>query len=253
LRTGWRRGSVYFDSSLHDDGEKHVLGQTIPAGGGDRDLDQVIDIVCKHPSTASYISTKLVRRFVSDNPPASLVEKVTKVFAQTDGDIKALLRIIFASDEFKASRGMKFKRPFHFIVSCLRATGADTHAHTPLIDYLARMGQGPFQHPTPDGYPDEATPWLGTLLWRWNFAFNLSANQIPSVTLSTERLASAIINSIGADVLPSTLLSYFLGRKGRPEEIGALGDYGNGLNLENEKQRAELFGLVLASPAFQRY
>lgn len=253
MRTGWRKGSVYFDSSLHDDGKKHVLGYTIPAGGGECDLDQVIDIVCRHPSTASYISAKLVRRFVSDDPPATLIEKVAKVFAQTDGDIKASLRTIFISDEFKASRGMKFKRPFHFIVSCLRATGADTHAHTPLIDYLARMGQGPFQHPTPDGYPDEATPWLGTLLWRWNFAFNLSANQIPSVTVSTQRLASAIGGSADADLLPSTLFSHFVGRKGKAEEISALRDYGHSLNLDDEKQRAELLGLVLASPTFQRY
>lgn len=253
LRTGWRKGTVYFDKGLHDDGEKHILGQTIPEGGGERDLDQVIDIVCNHPSTANYISTKLVRRFVSDDPPLSLVERATKVFTETEGDMKAVMRTILRSDEFKSSRGMKFKRPFHFIVSCLRATAADTHAHTQLIDYLARMGQGPFQHPTPDGYPDEATPWLGTLLWRWNFAFALSANQIPSVNVSVERLASAIGGSVSSGFSPVKLVPHFIGRKGKHEEISAFGNYEKTQNMDDEKMRAEMLGLLLASPAFQRY
>jgi len=76
-----------------------------------------------------------------------------------------------------ASAGAKFKPPFRFIVSALRAVGADTHAHAPLIDYLVRMGQGVFEYPTPDGYPDEASPWMGTLLWRWNFSFALAAGE----------------------------------------------------------------------------
>lgn len=253
LRTKWRKGTIYFDSSLHDDGEKHVLGHTIPAGGGESDLDRVIDIVCNHPSTAKFISTKLVRRFVSDDPPQSLIEGAAKVFAQTDGDIKSVLRTILTSDEFKSSRGSKFKRPFHFIVSCLRATAADTHAHSPLIEYLARMGQGPFQHPTPDGYPDEAAPWLGTLLWRWNFAFALAASQIPSVSLSIESLASAIGGSVDSGLVPSKLLPHFIGRAGTPQEVNALAGYAGAESFSDEKRRAELLGLVLASPAFQRY
>ena len=192
LRTGWRKGTVYFDASLHDDGEKRVLGQLIPAGGGAADLDRIIDIACSHPSTARHIATKLVRRFVSEDVPASLVTRVAEVFTATDGDIKSLLRTILASDEFKAAKGLKFKRPFQYIVSSLRALGADTHAHQPLIEYLQRMGQGPFQYPTPDGYPDRAAPWLGTLLWRWNFAFALASNRVPTVTVALDQLANAI-------------------------------------------------------------
>jgi len=252
LRTKWRKGTVYFDPSLHDDGEKQVLGHTIPAGGGESDLEQVVEIVCNHPSTAKFISDKLVRRFVSDDPPAILVERAAKVFSQTDGDIKSVLRTIFTSDEFKASRGMKFKRPFHFIVNCLRATGADTHAHKPLIDYLAKMGQGPFQHPTPDGYPDEATPWLGTLLWRWNFAFALTANQIPSVNVSTAQLISAMGGSTDSGLAPSMLLPHFIGRRATADEIDALQTYANAESHNDENGRAEMLGLLLASPAFQR-
>lgn len=244
LRAKWRKGTVYFDPALHDDGEKFVLGHRIPAGGGVSDLDRVVEIVCNHPSTARHIATKLSQKFVSENPPATLVDRVAKVFAATGGDIKAMLREVLHSDEFKAARGAKFKRPFHFIASCLRATAADTHAHKPLVEYLLRMGQAPFQHPTPDGYPDEAAPWLGTLLWRWNFALAIAANQVPSVKVETQRL----INAIGVRD-PARLLPHFIGRAGTEAELKSLSDFAAGVSAGKD----ELIGLILASPAFQRY
>jgi uncharacterized protein (DUF1800 family) len=243
LRTGWRKGTVYFDPTLHDDGEKRVLGQVIPAGGGERDVDQLVDIACNHPATAHHIATKLTRRFVSEDPPASLVQRLAAVFTATDGDIKSLLRTLLTSDEFKAARGLKFKRPFQYIASCLRALAADTHAHQPLIEYLQRMGQGPFQYPTPDGYPDRIAPWLGTLLWRWNFAFSAVSNHLPTVTVPLDQLAQAIGGT--TPFQPKQLVSYFIGRRGSDAELGALRDYRN----QND---AELVSLVLASPAFQR-
>lgn len=249
LRTKWRKGTVYFDPAMHDDGEKTVLGHRFPAGGGESDLERVVDIVCSHPSTARYIAMKLVRRFVSDDPPAPLVERVATVFTQTDGDTKSLLRVILTSGEFRASKGAKLKRPFQFVVSCLRSMGADTHAHAQLIEYLTRMGQGLFQYPTPDGYPDEAAPWLGTLLWRWNFAFALAAGQVPSVSVSLDRL----IDAVGASDNPAILIPHFIGRRGSTSEIGALDEYTAGRALTDDRNRAELAGLILASPAFQRY
>lgn len=248
LRTKWRKGAVYFDPASHDDGEKTVLGHRIPAGGGERDLDRVVEVVCNHPSTARHIATKLAQKLVSEKPPVTLVDRVAKVFTETGGDIKAMLREVLHSGEFKASRGAKFKRPFHFIVSCLRATGADTHAHKPLIEYLLRMGQAPFQHPTPDGYPDEATPWLGTLLWRWNFALAIAANQIPSVKVEPQRL----INAIGASD-PAQLLPHFIGRGGMEAELKALNNYAASQGTDTNEGKAEMLGLILASPAFQRY
>jgi hypothetical protein len=258
LRTGWRKGTVYFDASLHDDDEKRVLGQLIPAGGGAADLERVVDIACRHPSTAKHIAAKLVRRFVSEDVPASLVSSAADVFTATDGDIKSLLRAILTSDEFKAAKGLKFKRPFQYIVSSLRALGADTHAHQPLIEYLQRMGQGPFQHPTPDGYPDRAAPWLGTLLWRWNFAFALASNRVPTVNVALDQLAQAI-GAIGGSVnnglRPARLIPYFIGRAGSAAETRALDDYLGGQyanDVGDANHRAELVALVLASPAFQR-
>ncbi len=269
LRTGWAKGTVYFDPSLHDDGEKRVLDQLIPAGGGAADLDRLVDIACNHPSTAHHIATKLVRRFVSEDVPASLVKRVAQVFIATEGDIKSLLRTIFSSDEFKAARGLKVKRPFQFIVSSLRSLGADTHAHQPLIEYLQRMGQGPFQHPTPDGYPDRAAPWLGTLLWRWNFAFALASNRVPTITVALDQLGKAIGangttgpagvigSSMNKGLQPQRLVPYFMGRAGSAAELKALDDYvgthvsGVGAVAE-ANYHAELVALILASPAFQR-
>ena len=242
LRTGWRKGTVYFEPTLHDNGEKHVLGQLITADGGVLDVDRLVDIASHHPATARHIATKLARRFVSEDPPASLVQRLTSVFTSTDGDIKSLLRTLFMSDEFKAAKGLKFKRPFQYIVSCLRALGADTHAHQPLIEYLQRMGQGPFQYPTPDGYPDRTAPWLGTLLWRWNFAFSAASNHLPTVNVPLNQLAQAI-----GGFRPERLLPYFIGRKGSEGELKAIADY-----QKSNADDAELVSLVLASPAFQR-
>jgi uncharacterized protein (DUF1800 family) len=243
LRTGWRKGTVYFDPSLHDDGPKELLGESIPAGLGGHDVDRVVDIVCSHPSTAQNIATKLVRRFVADDPPAELVGRVATVFVETDGEIKALLKVILESEHFKTTRGNKLKRPFRFLVSALRGVGADTHAHTPLIEYLTRMGHGLFQHPTPDGYPDEATPWLGTLLWRWNLAFALASSQIPEVVVAVDRLLEAVGKNNGSSQTPARLLAHLVGRLGTKVEIEILDDF-------YARRAGEL---ILASPAFQRY
>lgn len=254
LNTEWRKGTVYFDPTLHDDGEKNVLGQMIPAGLGEKDTDRVVDIVCNHPSTARYISTKLIRRFVSEEDTPSLVEKVADVFKQTDGDIKALLRTILESDEFKNSKGKKLKPPFRFIVSSLRATGADTHAHQPLIEYLMRMGQAAFQYPTPDGYPtDESSAWLGAFLWRWNFALALAANQVPSVNVSIDELAKAASDSDDREIIMSKLFAHFVGRNATESELRTFMSYASDSNLETAKLKADIVGLMLASPAFQMH
>jgi hypothetical protein len=251
--TGWSKGKVHFDASLHDDGEKHVLGHVIESRGGEKDLDKVVDIACNHPSTAQHIAAKLVRRFVSEDPPPSLVASVADTFHGSDGDIKSTLRTLFQSKEFKASRGAKFKRPFHYIVSCLRASGADTFAHQPLIDYLNKMGQGPFQYPTPDGYPDDTRHWLGTLLWRWNFAFAVAGNQVPSVKVSVDDLTIAVDPKGGNRFEAKRLLPYFVGRGGTTRELEAIAQYAARSVADKTAQRAELLGLILSSPAFQRY
>jgi uncharacterized protein (DUF1800 family) len=249
----WQRGKVYFESNMHDQGEKNLLGRQIAANGSEHDLDSVLDLVCKHPSTAQHIATKLVRRFVADDPPQSLVKRVADDFTRTDGEIKSVMRTIFLSTEFQAAKGTKLKRPFYFVASCLRSLGVDVDSDTKLVDYLARMGQGPFQYPTPDGYPDKPQAWVGTLLWRWNFAFSLTANSFDSAHANLEKLATALGGTPERGFQPQQLLRHFLGRRGTDEEVAALSDYIARAAAKTTKNKAELVGLILASPAFQRY
>jgi hypothetical protein len=146
------------------------------------------------------------------------------------------------------------KRPFHYVVSCLRATGADTMAGDPVIEYLTRMGHGPFQYPTPDGYPAEANPWLGTLLWRWNFAFALCSNSLESANVSLDRLFSAVglDETNGRKNTAEVLFSYFVGRRPGQSELAAIKEFVNKKDLKDGLVRAELTGLILSSPAFQK-
>jgi hypothetical protein len=114
------------------------------------------------------------------------------------------------------------------------------------------MGQGPFQYPTPDGYPDEAAPWLGTLLWRWNFALALASGHVPTVTVSPGELARSIGGSLEQGLTPAKLLPHFIGRAGTEAELKTFNDYVVSQNLSDDRHKAELLGLILASPAFQR-
>ncbi len=256
--TGWTcrrenqmmKAKVEFHAGQHDDGEKIVLGRTIAPGGMEKDLEQVLDIVCFHPSTANYLAEKLCRRFISDTPPASAVAKTAKTFQDSRGDIRATVRALLTSDEFKASKGQKLKRPFRFVVSALRSLGADTNASPALLRYLGAMGQSPFQHPTPDGYPDEAMPWLGTMLWRWNFALALTTNNIGGTSVDLPRLAKAM-GAPENDATPH-FLRLVLGREALEIEKSAVADYQKASPLEPWLKRAESVGLMLASPGFQR-
>lgn len=226
-------GAVEFKPNQHDDGGKQVLGVSIPAGLGERDLDHVLEIVALHPSTATHLATKLCRRFIEDEPPAPAISAVADAFAKSRGEIPATLRALFATKEFRSTRGNKFKRPFNYIVSALRATGAETDGGRALIDYLLRMGHAPFHYPTPDGYPEVAAPWMATLLWRWNFVVSLSENRIGGTRVNREEM----LKNAGGE---AGVMAHLLGRIPTADEAEAYRQSGNGL------------ALLLASPSFQR-
>jgi len=225
-------GKVAFKKHLHDDGEKTVLGEKIPAGLGAGDLDLVLDIVCGHPSTARYLAEKLCRRFISDEAPEVSITSTAKAFSNSGGDIRKTLAALFSSQEFLDSRGTKVKRPFHFVISTLRATAARTDAGPALQDYLVRMGHAPFQYPTPDGYPDEAQPWMATLLWRWKFALDFANRSLKGTSFDEKKL----VRSAGGKTATA---AHFLGRKATAQEISALSASGNPA------------ALLIACPAFQ--
>jgi len=187
--TGWtidkprQNASFIFRLMMHDRGEKIVLGNRIKAGGGIEDGEKVIDILAHHPSTARFISTKLVRYFVSDEPPQSLVDKVAATFMKTDGDIREMLRTIFYSDEFMSpdAYGQKTKSAFEYVVSSIRAVDGETNGSQRMAQVLVKMGQPLYQFVAPTGFPDRADYWLtdGTLIERINFAVNLTSNKLP--------------------------------------------------------------------------
>ena len=240
--SGWRigrglfqNGNVKFEPGLHDSRAKTVLGQAIPARKGlegQKDLDDVLRIVTGHPATARHIATKLCRRFISDDPPALAIDAVAAKFTQTKGAIPDVLRALFHTKAFWNHRGVKFKQPLHLIASALRVTDAETNAGKPLLNFLTRMGHMPFEYPSPDGYPENAEAWQGTLLWRWNFAARLGNGQMAGTRHDRVRLAK---RSGGL----AKLAAHILGRRPSKEELTAINTSENPI------------GLLLASPGFQ--
>src|ERR1051325_2470066 len=184
-------GRFFFNPRAHDDGEKNVLGHKIPAGGGIKDGLMVLDILAHQPATAKFIATKLVRHFVSDNPPAALVERVSATFTKTDGDIRETLRTIFLSPEFNSPEAYraKVKRPFELAISAIRTLGAETTGGPQLHQWIARMGEPLYGFQTPNGYSDSAESWVNTggLLERLNFGLMLASNRIPGTRVNLNR------------------------------------------------------------------
>lgn len=192
--TGWtvedrflhRRGTLRFDETKHDQGQKLVLGRVIPPGGGEKDLDQVLDILLKHPSTARFISKKLCNHFLGTTETPWL-ERTATTFEKTGGDITEMLRPILNSDELKEGAPI-VKRPIDFMASSLRAFGAVTDGGKPLQRHLEAMGQPLFLWPMPDGYPDRTQAWTGSLLARWNFALALTGGEIGGTSIDLDKL-----------------------------------------------------------------
>ena len=199
--TGWtiqqprQNGKFIFRDFMHDKGEKVVLGQKINAGGM-KDGEIVIEILARHPNTAKFISTKLVRRFVSDNPPQALVDRVAGVYMKTDGDISEMLRAIFNSEEFysKEAYRAKIKSPFELAVSAVRAMGGETIGGMQISQFISRMGQPLYLYQPPTGFPDRAEQWVntGSLLERLNFGLALSANRVRGTTVDMKRVAGGV-------------------------------------------------------------
>ena len=129
------------------------------------------------------MATKLARHFVSDNPPAALVDRVAAAFTKSDGDIRETLRAIFLSPEFNSPEAYraKVKRPFELAISAIRTLGAETTGGPQLHQWIARMGEPLYGFQTPNGYSDTAESWVNTggLLERLNFGLTLASNRIP--------------------------------------------------------------------------
>jgi uncharacterized protein (DUF1800 family) len=245
--TGWtvedgflkNKGTFRFDANLHDNGEKVVLGKTIPAGGGESDGDTVLDILALHPWTARFISRKMVKYLHGVHPDGSentqLIASTADVYQKTGGDIAQMVRHILTAPE---PAPPILKRPFDYVVSALRATDADTDGSDGVQWHLMKMGQALFEWPMPDGYPDKTSAWTGSLLARWNFAFSL-------LNVSGEVKGTSV--AIADKTPPQHLLTQMLGHRA---EEGFVQPLLSAIAAHAEKPH-EMAALLLVSPLFQ--
>jgi uncharacterized protein (DUF1800 family) len=238
-------GTFFFNARVHDDGEKTVLGHKIPAGGGIKDGLTVLDILAHHPSTAKFIATKLVRHFVSDTPPQSLVDRVAATFTKSDGDIRETLKAIFFSKEFNSTEAyrVKIKRPFELVISAIRTLGADTNGGPGTHRWIERMGEPLYGFQTPNGYSDAAESWVNTggLLERMNFGLALANNRVQGTTVNLAKT-----NGAQAKVMDEYLKTLLAG------DISAATREALLKQLEPSDPATKVVGLILGTPEFQR-
>ena len=240
--SGWtiqkpnEEGLFLYRPGLHDNGEKIVLGHKIPAGGGLADGERVLDILAAQPATAHFIATKLARRFLSDDPPPSVIDRAAAVFLKTDGSIRETLRAIVTTPEFfsPATYRAKVRSPFEYVAAAMRALNAETDGDRPVLDAIARMGQPVFGRITPDGYADRADQWLssGAMVARFNFANALATNRMKGTTIDVSKLLPSVDQANKASVAAQLIrLTVFgdvsLGTRTALEKIARSGSEGN--------------------------
>jgi uncharacterized protein (DUF1800 family) len=270
--TGWtiekprENPQFKFDERIHDPDPKIVLGKKIRSGGM-KDGEQVIELLVKNPSTAKFISTKLARRFVSDNPPPALVARMAETFKSSDGDIRAVMHAMIYSPEFwtRDAYRAKIKTPFEFVASTVRALGTDVDSSMPLVQWVGRIGEPLYQCQPPTGYSDKAETWVnaGALLNRLNFSLALAGNKVrgsradvaallgteaapDSKTESKQVLDRAVQLFLGGQAAPTTVET-LQKRLDDPQVVQA--------KLDDPVKHVDLAmvtGLVLGAPEFQR-
>lgn len=245
----------------HDFGAKRVLGIDFAAGRGEDEGVELLDMLAKHPSTARFVSTKLIRRFVDDAPPATLVDKATQTFLASGGDIRSVLRTILDSDEFRASVDKKVKRPMEYVVSALRTVLPNNPGFAHIrsaAEQISGLGQLHFMWPAPNGYPDAAGYWINTsgMLGRWSFAFALAEDRLPGVRLDIAELTGpARTPKALVDRLTARVLHRPLHKDDRLRLIDFASEGGSATAVLSSQQLAqrtrELVGVLIASDYFQ--
>ncbi|MEM9416160.1 MAG: DUF1800 domain-containing protein [Planctomycetota bacterium] len=245
-----RRGNLpdygfYFREEVHDTNNKRVLGSLLRGGGEDQGI-MVIRALADHRYTADYISRKLCRYLIRDEPSEALVAEVAEVFRDSEGDLPKVYEAIIFSEDFlyRQNHRVKFKTPFEFVVSALRASGARVDDWAETRRAIRLMGQPIYRCEDPTGYEDTAEAWLdpGVLVYRWSYALRLANNEVEGVRVGERVLANlprrAMKDKLVQRVLPG-------GVSERTDEV--LDRY-----LERRRSAADLLGLLLGSPDFQQ-
>jgi len=264
--TGWsiatpREPSVFaFRREQHDTLPKMVLGHALRSGRGIEDGEEVLDILARHPSTAHYISLKLARRLVSDDPPPALVDRAAATFTRTDGDIAAVVRTIVTSREFfsRAAFRAKVKTPFQLVISVRRALDSPPDTTVATVRLIAQLGQATFSWQTPEGWPEKGGAWMnsGTIFKRIKFAGDVASGSPRFMPLDLWR-DWTVLSSQPLDRQVEGVIRDILG--GNPEAatraamlaVGAEGAADTNPNA-GPKRLKELLSIAFSSPEFQR-
>ena len=269
--TGWtldaprEGGGFKFNAGAHDAEQKVVLGHVLAAGRGVEDGEEVLDILARNPNTAQFISKKLVRHFVADSAPPALVNRAAAMYLKTDGDIRSVLAVIVSSPEFyaKAAVRAKVKTPYELVASTYRAMQGipDTVARS--INLTQQLGQQLYGHLTPEGWPDNAGSWMntGSMLQRINFGSNVAAGRIPGITIARWE-PGAKLKGVSLAEAVDAIGSALLQGEMSPDTHNVLMSGSNPLAakaglamsgpVRGAPTLAELIGLALAAPEFQR-
>lgn len=238
-----------YNAGSHDNGQKIVLGNIIPANLGIEDGYRVVQILAGHPSTARHIARKLLVEFWGYDPPARLVGDIARVYTRTNGDIRSMIRAIL-DPYIWPSPTPKFKRPLHLVASILRAVGTQLVNPGAMREPLAAAGHLPFHWAPPNGYPDRLSAWAGSLLVRWNFAADMTSDVYNT---SASFLLTALF---GLDPSPQSIvqtMSQMLhGGEMPASERAALLQW-IGPAPVSEARLREALGLAFSMPSFQWY
>jgi uncharacterized protein (DUF1800 family) len=266
--TGWgierpqQGGGFKFNERAHEPGTKYVLGHKIKEHGEGEGME-MLDILAHHPSTAKFISRQLALRFVSDNPPPRLIDRMAETFLKKDGDIREVLRTMFKSPEFWSADTYraKVKTPLEFVASAARASGVDVQNALSLVQFLNRMGMPLYGMQPPTGYSMKADAWVNSsaLLNRMNFALALGSGRLPGATLDQQALlhggtptdAETVLGLLEKDILAGDVSpqthAVMLKQLNDPQVAQR--------RLDDPKRPpyvGAIAGLIMGSPEFQR-
>jgi len=290
--TGWTinrlTGEFIFRPHMHDNGAKVVLGHQIPAGGGIQDGETVLDILCSEPACAHFISKEMCQRFVSDDPPPALVDRIATVFQGSGGDLRAVTEAILTSPEFlsPSTFGNKIKSPLEFAVSAVRASqstiipkqrppfdklvptmeGAAVMGRTNAADRISRakrqslnwhileLGEPLFACTPPTGYKEVSKIWVnpGALIERLNFALALTQQRLSDIRFDPQTILAGTDLDKPDDIL-NRCVNVFLQDKITDSTRNVL--MKTALPAEGTSQTvdpAKLIALIIGSPEFQR-
>jgi uncharacterized protein (DUF1800 family) len=260
--TGWTierpaKGDGFrFEARMHEPGTKTVLGHKIRENGEKEGLE-VLHLLAHHPATAHFVCAKLAMRFVSDEPPPALVDRMAETFRKKDGDIREVLRTLFRSPEFWAPEAYraKVKTPLEFVASAARAAGADIHDAIPLVAILNKMGMPLYGMQPPTGYSMKGETWVNSsaLLGRMNFAVALAAGKIKGVGVEPEQMLGSNPPSDAAGTVAALEISLLAGEVSKQTHDTILSQLNDQKFAATRSPNAAIIaGLILGSPEFQR-